>query len=222
MITRLASGRAIADVLANLTAASVELVQGADCAKISVIANGVLCSTAATSEIAASLDAAQQLAQRGPCLEAISTRRVIRCDDLRTDLRWPQFAPRARTAGVHSVMSCPIDTPGTDGATLSLFGFRAGAFGSESEAVGAVLASHASMMFLNQRQERQFKAALATRDVIGQAKGMIMERFGVDADDAFSMLKTLSQEMNSPVRVLAARFVNSARRGQDSTARPPR
>jgi AmiR/NasT family two-component response regulator len=75
-----------------------------------------------------------------------------------------------------------------------------------------MLAKHAAIALINQRQERQFKAALATRDVIGQAKGMIMERFGVDATQAFAMLTAISQDTNTPVRDVAARFVDSARR----------
>jgi transcriptional regulator with GAF, ATPase, and Fis domain len=205
----LADGVAIDDMLTKLTSASLELVSGADCAKISLMDNGQLRSIAATSQLISSLDDAQQAARHGPCLEAISARNAIRCDDLGTDVRWPRFASHATTAGLHSVLSTPIDIPGDTGATFSLFGFRAGAFGAESETLGAMLAKHASIALVKQRQEREFKAALATRDVIGQAKGMIMERFGVDATQAFAMLAAISQDTNTPVRDLAARFVDA-------------
>jgi len=79
------------------------------------------------------------------------------------------------------------------GATLSLFGFRAKAFGAESETIGAMLANHAAIALIHERRERQFRAALASRDIIGQATGMIMERFDVDKYRAFSMLKVISQ-----------------------------
>ena len=108
-------------------------------------------------------------------------------------------------------MSAPIDIPGESGATLTLFGFRAEAFRPDSEAVGAMLANHAAIAFMHEKQERQFKAALATRDVIGQAKGMIMERFSVDAPRAFAMLTAISQETNTPLRDLAARLANCAK-----------
>jgi AmiR/NasT family two-component response regulator len=93
---------------------------------------------------------------------------------------------------------------------LSLFGFKPEPFAVQSDAIAAMLANHAAIALINEQQERQFKAALATRDVIGQAKGMIMERFGVDASRAFSMLKTISQETNTPVRDLASRLVDGA------------
>lgn len=200
----------VEDTLSKVTGASLALIPGADCAKISTIENGQLRSITATSKLTSSLDSAQQTAGHGPCLEAISGKKATRCNNLRTDTRWPRFASSATTAGVHSVLSSPIDIPGATCATLTLFGFRAEAFGPDSEAVGAMLASHAAIALIHDEQERQFKAALATRDVIGQAKGMIMERFGVDAAQAFAMLREISQETNTPLRELATRLVDCA------------
>ena len=81
-------------------------------------------------------------------------------------------------------------------------------FGIESEAITAVLANHAAIALVQEKQARQFKIALDSRDVIGQAKGMVMERFGVDAPRAFAMLTAISQETNTPVRDLAASLVD--------------
>jgi transcriptional regulator with GAF, ATPase, and Fis domain len=206
----LAGGAGIEEVLKKLTLASLALVPSADFAKISIVDNSGLFSLAATSQLTTTLDTAQQAARQGPCLEAISARKTIRCDDLQTDARWPRFAPHATTVGVHSVLSSPIDIPGDIGATLSLFGVRAQAFGAESETVGAMLANHAAIALVHDEHERQFRAALATRDIIGQAKGIVMERFGVDASRAFGMLAAISQDTNTPVRDLAVRLVGSA------------
>jgi hypothetical protein len=112
---------------------------------------------------------------------------------------------------VRSVLSSPIDISGDTGATLSLFGVRAEAFVAESETVGAILANHAAIALVHDKHERQFRAALATRDIIGQAKGIVMERFGVDATRAFGMLAAISQDTNTPVRDLAVRLVDSSR-----------
>ncbi|BBZ47214.1 hypothetical protein MPRM_44950 [Mycobacterium parmense] len=205
----------IEDALSELTSASLALIPGADCAKVSVIEDGHLRSIIATSQLTSSLDMAQQAAGHGPCLEAITAKKATCCNDLRTDTRWPRFTPSATTAGVHSVLSSPIDLPRATWATLTLFGFRTDAFGPDSEAVGAMLANHAAIAFMHDEQERQFKAALATRDVIGQAKGMIMERFGVDAAHAFAMLRAISQQTNTPLREVARRLVDCAKRGGD-------
>lgn len=205
----LVGGAAIEDVLTKVASASVALLPGADLAKISVIDNGELRSIATTSHLTALLDSAQRKSGEGPCLEAISAQKAVRCDDLRSDVRWPRFAQPAAAAGVRSVLSCPADIPGATAATLSLFGLQPKAFGMESDAVGAMLASHAAIALTNEEQERQFKAALATRDVIGQAKGMIMGRFGVDAPRAFAILTAISQQTNTPVRDLAGEVVDS-------------
>jgi AmiR/NasT family two-component response regulator len=77
-----------------------------------------------------------------------------------------------------------------------------------------MLANHAAIAIRNEEQERQFKAALATRDVIGQAKGMIMERLDVDAHRAFAMLTAISQQTNTPVRDLATTLVDGAKHPQ--------
>jgi GAF domain-containing protein len=206
----LARGASIEEVLTKLTLASLTLMPSADFAKLSVVDNNGLFSLAATSRLATSLDSAQQAARQGPCLEAIDAGKTIRCDDLATDARWPRFASHATTVGVRSVLSSPIDIPGDVGATLSLFGVRAEAFAAESEIVGAMLANHAAIALVHDNHERQFRAALATRDVIGQAKGIVMERFGVDAARAFGMLAAISQDTNTPVRDLAVRLVASA------------
>jgi transcriptional regulator with GAF, ATPase, and Fis domain len=211
LVTALVRGAGIEEMLAKLTSASVALVPGADFAKISLIDDGHLRSIAATSQLTALLDGAQQTAGQGPCLDAINAQQPIRCSDLRTDVRWPRFARSATTAGVRSVLCFPWTCPGASGATLSLFGSQPGAFGASSDATAAMLANQAAMALVTEEHERQFEAALATRDVIGQAKGMLMERFGVDAARAFTMLKTISQRTNTPVRHLAASLVDRAR-----------
>jgi transcriptional regulator with GAF, ATPase, and Fis domain len=208
----LVGGAAVEDVLTKVATASVALVPGADLAKISVIDNGELRSVATTSDLTALLDRIQRKFGQGPCLDAISAQKAVRCDDLRSDGRWPRFAQSAAAAGVRSVLSCPADIPGATAATLSLFGLQPEAFAMGSDAIGAMLASHAAIALINEEQERRFKAALATRDVIGQAKGMIMGRFDVDASRAFAMLTAISQQTNTPVRDLAGQIVDSLRK----------
>ncbi|UXA10395.1 GAF and ANTAR domain-containing protein [Mycobacterium sp. SMC-8] len=204
------AGGDIEEALGRLVVSSSPLVPGADFAKISVIDNGGLHTIVANTQLAASLDSVQQVAGHGPCLDAISAGVAVCCNDLGTDARWPRFAPHAATAGVRSVLSFPVDVPGDNGVALTLFGFRFHAFGARSKAIGAMLADHAPLAFLNRRQADQFRTALASRDIIGQAKGIIMERFGVDASRAFAMLRRISQETNTPVRDLAATLAGSA------------
>ena len=92
---------------------------------------------------------------------------------------------------------------------LNLFSYTPQEFTIEAQAVGAMLATHAAMAFAMGDKQNQFHSALASRDTIGQAKGIIMERFKVDAVQAFDLLRRLSQSSNAPVRTIAEELVAS-------------
>lgn len=132
---------------------------------------------------------------------------MVKCNHLLDDPRWPTFAEAAATAGVSSMLSFQLYTHNARKGALNLFGRRPGVFGADAEAVGAMLATHAAIALLAHDKELQFRSALASRDVIGQAKGMIMERFGVDAIRAFELLTHLSQDSNTRVAQVAAEIV---------------
>jgi transcriptional regulator with GAF, ATPase, and Fis domain len=194
--------------LYGVTTAAVELIDGVDSADVLMITDpDHYQSVAATSPLPSKLDAFQQESQDGPCVVAADGDPVVRCDDLRTDGRWPYFAKSAVSVGVHSVMSYQLYTDGTGMGALNLFGSRPGVFGNEDEALGAMLATHAALALMAQNKERQFQSALASRDLIGQAKGMIMERFQVDSVRAFQLLTAMSQNSNTRVVEVAAEIV---------------
>jgi hypothetical protein len=199
--------------LYGVTTAAVELIRGVDSADVLFISESDnYQSVAATSLLPQKVDAFQQDLHNGPCVDAADGDPVVRCDDLRTDPRWPQFAKSAVSVGVHSMLSYQLYTHGTERGALNLFGLRPGVFGNEDEALGAMLATHAALMLIANNKDRQFQSALASRDVIGQAKGMIMERFKVDAIRAFELLTVMSQNSNTRVVQVAAEIVE---RGAD-------
>jgi hypothetical protein len=92
---------------------------------------------------------------------------------------------------------------------LNLFSFRPNVWRAEAETIGTVLAAHAASALLASREGEQLHAALLSRDRIGQAKGIIMERFGVDEVRAFGMLQRLSQESNTRLADIAARVIDT-------------
>ncbi|WP_254704660.1 ANTAR domain-containing protein [Rhodococcus pyridinivorans] len=130
------------------------------------------------------------------------------------DDRWPAFASRAARLGARSMLAVPLYTTDDTIGALNLHSSHAGAFDDGSIDIASTLATHAAFATVAAVREEQFRAALASRDVIGQAKGVLMERFGIDAESAFGMLRRLSQERNQLVRDLAVEVVE--------TARPPR
>lgn len=197
----------IEKALAKITRAAVDLIDGVDCATMLLIGDGRFQSLAATSLTAMEVDQAQQRTGQGPCLDAADRDVIVRSSDLGKDDRWPEFAQIARAAGVLSVVSFRLYTQGVNSGALNLFGFQPGSLTSESEALGAMLATQAALLIIAADRQQQFESALASRDVIGQAKGIIMERFDVDAMQAFELLTRLSQQLNTPLRSIAERLV---------------
>jgi hypothetical protein len=217
-LTRTASHPAAIDVtLTEVTAACVELIDGAECADILVITDpDRFESLASTSALSTEFDQAQERFNEGPCVSAAAGESLIRCDDLRNDPRWPRFAKAATAAGVVSGMSFQLFTHDTRKAAPNVFGLQVNGFGPEAEALCAMFATHAALAFIAENRDEQFHSALASRDLIGQAKGMLMERFDVDAVRAFELLCTLSQDTNTKLTDLAAEIVA---RGPDSHRR---
>lgn len=203
--------------LSELTEAAVALIDGVDCAGVLLIKDGDFTTLAGTSEVARTLDHAQRDTGEGPCVDAAERDVIVRCNDLRTDSRWPRFSKVAISAGVLSVMSFRLYTKGADSGALNLFGFGTGSFTAEPEALGAMLATHAAISLVTANRQLQFESALASRDLIGQAKGIIMERFNVDSVRAFELLRRVSQESNTPVKVIAARLADRAATNTDGS-----
>lgn len=169
------------ELLAGVTAAAVDLIEGADCADILLIWDSTdFQSHAPTRQVATDVDDIQQRLREGPCLDATDGDALVQCDDLHEDLRWPRFAKGAIELGVHAMMSFQLYTHDNRKGALNLFGLRPHVFTAKDQTVGAMLATHAATALIAHDRERQFQAALSSRDIIGQAKGMIMERFAVE------------------------------------------
>jgi transcriptional regulator with GAF, ATPase, and Fis domain len=202
----------IETTLHGVTASAVELIDGVECADVLLISGADLFqSVAATSQLAIDIDDLQQRFREGPCLDAAIGDSMVVCQDLRDDPRWPRFAERAVAAGVHSLMSFQLYTHNARMGALNLFGLKPDVFTVEMEAVGAMLATHAATALIADDLRLQFRSALASRDIIGQAKGMIMERFDVDAVRAFELLTKLSQNANIRLAEVAEEIVSRGR-----------
>jgi GAF domain-containing protein len=197
----------IEDLLAGVTAAAVNLIHGVDAADVLLIRDGEYRSTAPTSDLAPFLDQAQRDAGEGPCLDASQSDVMVRCDDLREDPRWPEFAAAAVQAGVRSAMSFQLYTHGPNSGALNLFSYTARAFDEPSETIAAMLATQAATALIADNRQHQFESALASRDIIGQAKGIVMERYALDAVRAFELMARMSQNSNTRVSEIAEEIV---------------
>jgi hypothetical protein len=210
-----AAPRSVEEVLSDVTAAAKELIPGVDTAGVLLIGKGgTWDSVGGTSELPHLLDELQMKYGEGPCVEAALDEVIVRTEDFRTEKRWPKYSPAVSEIGVLSGVSFKLYTANRTAGALNLFSFKPRAFDGEAETIGTVLAAHAAAAVLASREGEELQSALSTRDRIGQAKGIIMERYGVDDIRAFEMLRRLSQDSNTKLVDIAARVIET--RGEGS------
>ncbi|MCV7290259.1 MULTISPECIES: GAF and ANTAR domain-containing protein [Mycolicibacterium] len=192
-----AAPAALEDVLRTTTKAVLDLVPGAQYAGMLLLGTGGKYETLApTSDLMYELDHIQISTGEGPCVQAAVGDLIVRTDDFEHEQRWPVYTPKVLELGVRSSLSFMLYTTRRNAGALNMFSSEPHAFDAESEAIGSVLAAHAAAAIVAGRHGEQLQTALSSRDLIGQAKGMIMERYNVDAVRAFEMLRQLSQSSN--------------------------
>lgn len=139
----------------------------------------------------------------------VGNQHTIHIADLTTEDRWPRYRDAAlERTPVRSLLCFRLFGEGKPLAALSFTARRPGAFTDESIEMGLIFASHLTVAWNTINREQHFQSALASRDIIGQAKGMLMERFDIDAVAAFDLLARLSQQTNSKLSVVAEQLVN--------------
>ncbi|WP_333895143.1 GAF and ANTAR domain-containing protein [Mycolicibacterium gadium] len=213
-----ASPRSVDEVLSDVTETAKELIPGVDTAGVLLVGrNGKYESLAGTSELPHTLDDLQMKFDEGPCVQAAIDDLIVRTDDFRTEKRWPKYSPAVVELGVLSGLSVKLYTADRTAGALNMFSFEANSFDGEDETIATVLAAHAAAAILASRQGEQLQSALTTRDRIGQAKGIIMERYNVDDVAAFEMLRRLSQDSNVRLADVAQRVIDT-RSGNDARA----
>jgi GAF domain-containing protein len=205
-----AGPRDIDDVLSGVTATAVELLTGADTAGVLLVSKGgKFESLFGTSELIYEVDRLQEKHNAGPCVEAAVNELIVRTEDFETETRWPQYSREVCKLGVRSSISFKLYTGDRTAGALNVFSRRPHSFDADSEVIGSILAAHAAAAILANRESQQLQAALLSRDLIGQAKGILMDRFDVDAVGAFEMLRKLSQQMNMRLAEIARRVVET-------------
>lgn len=198
------------ETLRAVVAAAVALIPGAEEGSITVIrGRRHVQSEAASSELARTVDALQQELGEGPCLDAVYEQECVCVSDTSTDRRWPQFSVRAHEAGAGSLLALQLFVDHDKLGALNLYAREPASFDEESEHIGSLFAAHAAIAFSAARRESQFRRAVSTRELIGQAQGILMERHKISADRAFAMLVAASQQANVKLRELADNLVHT-------------
>jgi len=184
---------------------AVETIDGCDHAGISFMHAGSFSTPAASDGVPITVDLIQYETGEGPCLDAIREHdEMFRSGDLGSEPRWPMFSARARReTGVTSMMGFRLFVGAETLGSLNLYSKRPEAFDDAAGAAGSVFAAHAAVALATALHDEQMDEAVATRDVIGQAKGILMAKEGVSADAAFDMLRRASQRLNVKLRTVA-------------------
>jgi GAF domain-containing protein len=203
-------------LLQRVTDAAARVLPGRPIASVTVVRQGHCSTVAASDRLATDLDAVQYHQGGGPCVEAAATGRPVELADVHTDGRWPRFAAAAAAHGVLSVRSHPLPVREQVHGGLNLYAVAPGAGDERTERLIARLADYAvvpvSNMYLYRsavERAEHLEVALDSRGVIDQAKGILMERFRLTADQAFQALARRSMERNVRVREVADRLVRT-------------
>jgi hypothetical protein len=220
-------------VLRRIAQAAVDTVAGCEMATVTLVDRGYR-TAASTAAGATAVDRAQYVAGEGPCIDAVDAPIVYA--RAFPDVRWPTLGSRPVDLGACSAASYRLaaagssrtDDAGRTGTTGSLntYGSAPDAFSAEAQQIGLILAAHASLAAAVVRERgllhdrtQQLSEALVTRDVIGQAKGILMERLKLTPEQAFDALRHSSQRLNEKLRKVASALAET---GEFDPERNPR
>lgn len=191
--------------LERIAQQAVATVPNCDYCAISVREpGGVIKTLAATDPIVTRSDELQYQFGEGPCLDVIWELDTCLVPDLENEQRWPGWAPRAAGLGIGSILSIRLETSaGQALAGLNLYAERTHAFEHSDVAIASVFARHASAALTGARAYRGARAAMWSRQTIGIAQGILMQRFQLTLDQAFEVLRRYSQNYNVKLKDLA-------------------
>lgn len=205
----LLSERDLDVILGKIVAVAVAEIDACESAGIELIEKRVIRPVAASSESAHRISEVQNEVGEGPCLSAIEEHETFRTDDLEQDDRWPAFAARACTeTDVRSILGFRLFADEDTMGALNLYSSRPNAFDAQALATGSILAAHAAIAMSWAREREYMQAAIDTRDVIGQAKGLLMARRNVTGDAAFELLRDASQRLNVKLYHVAEQVIH--------------
>ncbi|MEU4607466.1 GAF and ANTAR domain-containing protein [Kribbella sp. NPDC023972] len=145
----------------------------------------------------------------GPLVESMRDRSTLLIRDTATEARWPDWAAKVLAVGIGSVLDVPLTTSAGTVGVLGLYSTAPDAFGRDDEAIAHILARHASVAVASARQEATLAQAIDARMSVGQAMGILMERFDLGSDRAFAILRRYSQDTNTKLREVAQQLIDT-------------
>jgi len=205
------------DLLKPIVAAATVLLPGVSWAGLALVQRQKVVAHHPTDDIADDLANVQTILGEGPALTALAEHSTVVVADLTTETRWPRFTNAATARGVHCLMAFRLFVHDRVLGALTMYGPTPNTFTEESVLIGEVIAQHVAVAVAGSAAEDRMRVAIDTRDVIGQAKGILMQRDSITGLQAFALLTRASQQTNVKL-VEVARFL--VKEAEDSL--PPR
>lgn len=202
------SAKRLDETLQSLTEAAVHTLPGVDHASITVRhQNGTIQSYAMTADFLEELDAGQYENQEGPCYDGVANNAFTVCGNLANDPRYPNYGPQALAAGVRSQAGLRLYEADKARAALNLYSRSVGAL-ADIAFLAELFSQHARTAIRYAQEIDGLTEAITSRQLIGQAVGILMERYQLSDERAFAFLSRVSQDRNLKLRVVAQEVID--------------
>ena len=202
--------KSLDETLQAIAEVARDSVPGFDQVGISTLStNGKVETRAFTGDLVLQLDKVQYDLREGPCVETLRDSDVVTAPHIRHDQRWPRYVPEAVSLGVQSQLAVKLylDEEGTLGG-INFYSTVSEEVDPDAEALADLFAAHSAIALGHARERENLNEALHSRKVIGQAIGILMERYAMDEDRAFAFLVRASSQSNIKLRAIAQELVD--------------
>lgn len=206
---------------------ATQLILGCDFAGVSIVhADRTIDTPARTAPIVAEVDRLQYRVGQGPCLDAIRLAETVTSVDLTREERWPRWAPRVAELGIVSMLCVRLYTSRDTLGALNLLSQTPNAFDDDDATTASHLAAHLAVALAESQHADDLHSGALNRTVIGQAEGILMERFSLTSSHSFEVLSRVAQEQGAPLHRVAAQLISTREtpggESTDSDLRHPR
>lgn len=189
---------------------ATEVIHGCDLVGISIVHSDGIDTPVGSNETLNRIDELQFVLKEGPCFDALHMHEVVHSTDLAHDKRWPRWGPLiAKEAGVASVVSYRLYTTTDTLGALNLYSTKPDAFDADDLINGHALAAHVGVALAAAQHAENLELAITSRTAIGRAEGILMERFSLSPDQAFAVLRRVSQNGNVKLNRVAEELVRT-------------
>lgn len=207
----LTSASDLTDTFTRVAATAERTIDGCHAASVSMMERHGFVTKACTDEVARRGDLIQYEAGEGPCLSAATEQSVVYTPQMRMDHRWPVSASRlVAELGVGSMLSARLSFEEHRSETLgsiNLYSMRENAFGEQDQILVVLLASLTSVVAHHARVRTDLEEGMVSRQVIGEAVGIVRAQHAASSEEAFRLLVTASNRMNVKLRIIAEQLV---------------